>query len=106
MMCMFILHRMNIEIFGCLLKNAVVRKNCFYIVDLLKTAEKLNLALDDRAVKLLDKFKRETMEAMAKHVSFQRLFADYNYDVCESAHVKLLTGSGFESTRCLWRQEF
>ncbi|KAK4018353.1 hypothetical protein OUZ56_000414 [Daphnia magna] len=59
--------RVNIEIFGCLLKNAIVRRNCFYIVDLLKRAVKMNLALDEKAVKLLDKFKRETSEAIAKH---------------------------------------
>lgn len=64
-----IARRVNIEIFGCLLKNAIVRRNCFYIVDLLKRAVKMNLALDEKAVKLLDKFKRETSEAIAKHVS-------------------------------------
>jgi hypothetical protein len=60
---------MNIEIFGSLLKNAIFRKKCNYVVNLLNRAAQMNLALDEKAIKLLDKFKRETKEAMGKHVS-------------------------------------
>ena len=60
---------MNIEIFGSLLKNAIFRKKCYYIMDLLNRAAKMNLALDEKAIRLLDKFKRETKEVMGKHVS-------------------------------------
>ncbi len=66
---LLLLHRVNIEIFGSLLKNAVVRKDCFFIMDLLNRAISMNLKLDDRAIKVLDKFKRETTEAIAKYVS-------------------------------------
>ena len=38
-------------------------------MDLLNRAIEMNLTLDERAIKLLDKFKRETTEALAKYVS-------------------------------------
>jgi hypothetical protein len=38
-------------------------------MDLLKRATEMNLTLDEKAIKLLDKFRRETKEAIAKHVS-------------------------------------
>ena len=38
-------------------------------MQLLNRAAEINLALDEKAIKVLDKFKRETKEAMGKHVS-------------------------------------
>ena len=66
---LLILFRLNIEIFGSLLKNAIFHKKCYYIMQLLNRAAEINLALDEKAIKVLDKFKRETKEAMGKHVS-------------------------------------
>lgn len=65
--------RVNIEIFGCLLKNAIVQKKCYFLVDLMNRAEKMNVTLNEKAIKLLDTFKRETTEAMAKYVSSQEI---------------------------------
>jgi len=62
---------MNIEIFGSLLRNAVYKRDCWYIVDLMNRAVKLQLALDDKSVKLLKNFKDETTERIALQASFQ-----------------------------------
>ena len=48
-------------------------------MDLLNRAIKMNLTLDERAIKLLDKFKRETTEALAKYVSILFLLLRLSY---------------------------
>ena len=60
---------MNIEIFGSLLRNAVFKRDCWYIVELMNRAVKLQLTLDDKSLQLLKKFKEETMEKIASHAS-------------------------------------
>lgn len=60
--------RMNIVIFGSLLKNAVFTKDCWFIVRLLDEAVKANLSLDEKAVRLLDQFKNDTMEKLVQVV--------------------------------------
>lgn len=68
--------RVNNEIFGCLLKNAVYRRDCWYLLDLLNRAVKMEFSLDEKAVQLVDRFREETMEKLAKFVSYiMRLFS-------------------------------
>ena len=62
-------HRLNIEIFGSLLSNAVFRRDCWYITDLMNRAVDGQLALDDKCIRSLEKFKKETMERMTRHAS-------------------------------------
>lgn len=60
---------MNIEIFGSLLRNAVFKRNCWYIIELMNRAVELQLTLDDKSIQLLKKFKDETTDKIACHAS-------------------------------------
>lgn len=58
--------RMNIEVFGSLLKNAIVRHDCSYIINLMNRAIELELTLDEKALLSLAEFKSTVTSRMAK----------------------------------------
>ncbi len=60
---------MNIEVFGSLLKNAIVRHDCSYIINLMNRAIELELTLDEKALLSLAEFKSTVTSRMAKSVS-------------------------------------
>jgi len=50
----------------------VLSKKCWYIIDLLNQAVQMDLTLDEKALKMLDQFKNDTMEKLAKFVTHSK----------------------------------
>jgi len=73
--------RLNIEIFGSLLSNAVFRRDCWYITDLMNRAVDGQLALDDKCIRSLEKFKKETMERMTRHENGEKVKGPYGQEI-------------------------
>lgn len=85
--------RVNIEIFGSLLRNAVLSKKCWYIIDLLNQAVQMDLTLDEKALKMLDQFKNDTMEQLAKFVRHSKHLNDLHSDFffqCSYCHFRIV----------------
>ena len=71
---------MNIQIFGSLLGNAICSRNCINIIDLMNRAIDYNLEMNEKVLKLLDAFKRETMENIAKQVNVAHIYYYFIYN--------------------------